>query len=194
MNFDFADQLNPYLGNQDFSKAISIAETALENIPTTEFHEIIGQSLLGQAGEVANWINDFYKTVSKVIEPKALYFEMNEFDINTDLWYIDGFAYSEDGGLDFEEMEWLCDVNQQTTTSDEYVIAGYENLQEAFENIEPETGNLQEARDWCEQLIIARFMELMGAAHSEARNQKMEWAYLPFYFTVHSYDFIVKLT
>jgi len=192
MNFDFAEQINPYLEKQDYSKAISIAETALKSIPTTDFHSIIGQSLIGQAGGVANWINDFYRNVSKVIESKALYFEMNEFDINTDAWYIDGFAFSEDGGLNLEDMDWLCDVSQETMTTEEYVITGYENLQEAFENIEPDTDELQDARDWSEQLVIARFMELMNAAHKEAKEQNMEWAELPLYFTEHSYDFIVK--
>ena len=192
MNFDFAEQINPYLEKQDYSKAVSIVETALKNIPTTDFQSIIGQSLTNQVDGVANWINDFYRNVSKVIEPKALYFEMNEFDINTDTWYIDGFAFSEDGGLDLEDMDWLCDVSQETMTSEEYVISGYEKLQQAFENIEPDTDELQNARDWSEQLVIARFMELIGAAHKEAKEQNMKWAELPLYFTEHSYDFIVK--
>ncbi|RNI27185.1 hypothetical protein EFA69_13540 [Rufibacter immobilis] len=192
MNFDFGEQINPDLEKKDYSKAVSIAETALKSIPTTDFHSIIGQSLVGQAGGVANWIDNFHKTVSKVIEPRALYFEMNEFDINTDTWYIDGFAFSEDGGLNLEDMDWLSDVSQETMTTEEYVITGYENLQEAFENIELDTDEQQDARDWCEQLVIARFMELMGAAHKEAKEQNMEWAELPLYFTEHSYDFIVK--
>lgn len=191
MNFDFAEQINPYLEKQNYSKAIRIAEAALKSIPTTDFHSVIGQSLVEQAGGVANWIDNFHRTVSKVIEPKALYFEMNEFDINTDTWYIDGFAFSEDGGLNLEDMEWLCEVDQETMTSEEYVITGYEMLQETFENVEPDTDELQDARDWCEQLVIARFMELMSAAHSEARKQNMRWAEVPLYFTEHSYDFIV---
>ncbi|GAA4300436.1 hypothetical protein [Nibribacter koreensis] len=192
MNFDFAEQINPYLEKQEYKKAISIAEEALKNIPKTDFHSIIGQSLISQAEGVVQWIDNFYKTVSEIIEPKALYFEMNEFDINTDTWYIDGFAFSEDGGLNPEDMEWLCDVSHETMTTEEYVITGYENLQEAFENIEPDTDDLQDARDWSEQLVIARFMELMSATHWEAKRQNMEWAELPLYFTEHSYDFIVK--
>ncbi|MFB9861911.1 hypothetical protein [Rufibacter immobilis] len=74
---------------------------------------------------------------------------MNEFDINTNTWYIDGFAFSEDGGLNLEDMDWLCDVSQETMTTEEYVITGFESLQEAFENIEPDTDEQQDARDWC---------------------------------------------
>lgn len=192
MNFEFAEQINPHLERQEYSKAISTAEAALKNIPTTEFHSVIGESLVFQAEGVAKWIDDFYRTVSKSVEPKALYFEMNEFDINTNTWYIDGFAFSEDGGLNLEDMDWLCEVSQETMTSMEYMITGYEKLQDAFENIEADTDDLQDARGWCEQLIIARFMELMSAAHSEAKKQNMKWADLPLYFTEHSYDFIVK--
>ena len=77
-------------------------------------------------------------------------------------------------------------------TSEEYVITSYEKLQKAFENIEPDTDDLQDARDWGEQLVIIRFMELMSAAHSVAKKKNMKWADLPMYFTEHSYDFIVK--
>lgn len=35
-------------------------------------------------------------------------------------------------------------------------------------------------------------MELMVAAHLIAKNQKLNWASVPIYFTEHSYDFIVK--
>ena len=105
MNFDFAEQINPYLEKHDYTKAISIAERALKNIPTEEFNSIIDQSLVHQAGSMAIWIDGFHITVSKGIELKALYFEMNEFDINTDTWYIDGFAFGEDGGLDLEDMD-----------------------------------------------------------------------------------------
>ncbi|KAA5547460.1 hypothetical protein [Adhaeribacter rhizoryzae] len=192
MNFDFAEQINPYLEKHDHPTAISIAEEALQNIPTTKFHSILGKSLMHHAVGLANWIGNFHESVSEGLEVKALYFEMNEFDINTDMWYIDGFAFSEDGGLDPEDMDWLSEVSLETITTEEYVIGGYEILQDAFENIEPDTDELQDARDWCEQIVIARFMELMRAAHLEAKSQKMNWANLPLYYTEHSYDFIVK--
>lgn len=41
---------------------------------------------------------DFAKA-SEEMSIKALYFEMNEFDINTDCWNIDGFAYDKMEGL-----------------------------------------------------------------------------------------------
>lgn len=63
---------------------------------------------------------------------------------------------------------------------------GYEKLQDAFENVDLDTENLQNARDWCEQIVIARFMELMTWAHRKAKEQNLNWGNIPIYFTEHS--------
>ena len=112
MNFEFAQQINPSLENLDFSKTLNIAESALKKIPATKFHFVLGQSFINQADSLVNWIDNFYKEISKKIKIKALYFEMNKFDINTDIWYMDGFAYEKDGGLDLDDMEWLSDYER----------------------------------------------------------------------------------
>jgi len=122
MNFEFADQINPYLEKLDFLKAIEIAEGRLKKIPPTDFHEVLGQSLTDQTKNLADWIDHFYKQASAKITIKALYFEMNEFDLNTDLWCIDGFAFSKDGGLDLADMEWLCDFEADTQTETDTVF------------------------------------------------------------------------
>lgn len=190
MNFDFAEQVNPELEKFAFENALSIAEISLKKIPTTEFHKVLGLSFINQLDSLVEWIDYFHQTISKSMDIKALYFEMIEFDINTEVWTIDGFAFTYDGGL--EDTEWLCDVSKDTMTSDEFVLTGFENLQDAFENIELDNDNLQDSRDWCEQIIIVRFMELMRAAHLKAQERKLSWATIPIYFTEHSYDFTLK--
>ncbi|MDP3929257.1 MAG: hypothetical protein Q8R57_09565 [Bacteroidota bacterium] len=194
MNFEFAEQINPDLEKIDFEKAISIGETELQKLPATDFHSIIGKTLTEQAESLAIWVDNFYKIASKKLDIKALYFEMNEFDINTDIWYIDSFAFSQDGGLDLDDMEWLCDfeTDSQSETETVFQIEGLEKLQTAFETTKLDTENIQDARDWCEQIIIARFMELMRTAHLTAKQKEYSWATTPIYFTEHSYDFVVK--
>ncbi len=95
--------------------------------------------------------------VTKKNKVEALYCEMNEFDINTDNWYIDSFAFANDGGIDLHDMEWLCDfdTDSQKETESIFKIDGYEKLQDAFENIELDSDDLQNARDWCEQIVIS---------------------------------------
>jgi hypothetical protein len=192
MNFEFGQKINPSLEKLDFSQALDIAQTALNKIPTTEFHSALGKSFIIQADSLAIWIENFYQTILKNMDVKALYFEMNEFDINTGTWYIHGFSYEKDGGLNIENMEWLCDFTRDKMTTEEFVLTGFEELQTAFENIELDNDNLQASRDWCEQIIIARFMELMRTAHLKAKEMNFGWATIPIYFTEHSYDFILK--
>lgn len=194
MNFEFAEQINPDLELLNFEKALNIAQAELSKLPKTKFHNILDKTLVGQADDLASWVEDFFILATKKNKVETLYFEMNEFDINTDLWYIDSFAFNNDGGLDLDDMEWLCDFDTDSKTETETVfkIDGYEELQDAFENIELDTDDLQNARDWCEQIVIARFMELMTAAHKIAKTKKLNWATIPIYFTEHSYDFIVK--
>jgi hypothetical protein len=192
MNFDFALQINPSLEKLDFSTALNIAETALKRISTTEYHSVLGKSFLGHADNLTVWVENFYQTMAKQMDVKALYFEMNEFDINTDIWYIDGFAYDQDGGLDLNDMEWLSDVTVNQVTGKEFVLYGFEELQIAFRDKYAKNGSLREARDWCEQIIITRFMELMRAAHLKAEERNLPWAKVPVYFTEHSYDFVVQ--
>jgi len=200
MNFEFAEKINPHLEKSDFMKAIKVATTELQKLPDTDFHLILDITLIEQAEEVADWIDEFYQKASKKKKVKALYFEMNEFDINTDMWFIEGFSYSKDGGLDLEDMDWLCDydTDTQTAINSVFAIEQLEKLQTAFSEIEEKeendewTDELQEARDWCEQIIIAKFMELMGEAHLIAKRKQYLWATLPVYFTEHEYDFVVK--
>ncbi len=194
MNFDFCVQINDDLAKLDFAKAIHTAESKLKDLPVTDFHAVLGLSFTGQTAEVADWIELFFLKSSEKLIVKSLYFEMNEFDINTDEWYIDGFAFSKDDGLNPADMEWLGDFETfaQVETGTLLSLHGFEKLQDAFEIIEPDSQQVQDAKDWCEQIIIARYMELMHAARTLAKQKQMKWAAVPIYFTEHAYDFIVK--
>ena len=189
MNFEFAEQINSFLEQADYSKAIEIAETNLSKIPKTVFHDIIGKSLLHHTDKLADWINTFYIETSENTDIKSLYFEMCEFDINTDNWFISGFAYDKDGGLNLDDMEWLCDM---VDDSNEFILTGYETLQKAFEDTELDNDSIENARDWCEQIVIARYMELIHSGHLKAKEKNLKWATIPLYFTEHAYDFVVK--
>lgn len=188
MNFEFAEAINAYLERSEFSQAIQLAETKLAALTSSPFHPILGKTLLDQTDSLCLWIDNFYTTTATNFSVQALYFEITEFDVNTDVWSIDGFAYAEDGGL--EDTEWLADVEEEAISDDAFVVQGYEEVQQAFE--EEDLDESQDARDWCEQLIIARYMQLIDAAHRKARERNLAWATLPIYCTEHGYDFIVR--
>ncbi len=194
MNFDFSLQVNPFLEKLDFNQALSVAESALAKIPKTDFHFVLGNNFSNKKEKFVNWISNFYNSVSSRFDCKALYFEINEFDINTDRWYITGFSFSYDGGSKLSDMDWLCDVTPDNITEDVFMLTGFEKLQKSFRkfNSDTATENQQLSRDWCEQIIIIRFMELIFNAHEIARANNLKWASIPLYFTEHGYDFIVK--
>lgn len=199
MNFEFANKINPCLEVFDFEGALVIAQAELKALPVSPFHAIIGRSLIHMTKPLANWINDFYSGAKKKSVVCALYFELNEFDINTDYWFIDGFAY-DDCGEDSDDMDWLSDfsTDSRTETGSVFYIEDYHLLQSAFSEVDQKklngdwTKELQDARDWCEQIIIIRFMELMRNAHLFSKQKFLSWSDTPVYFTEHEYDFIIQ--
>jgi hypothetical protein len=70
------------------------------------------------------------------------------------------------------------------------VLTGYEKLQKAFD-LEADTDALMDARDWCQQIVIVRFMELIHRAHNTAYQRNLSWGSVPIYCTEHDYDFLV---
>lgn len=199
MNFEFAEEINSSLENLDFESALKIAECKLNEISYTEFHEILKISILNQCHMLLNWIEEFYQLATQKFQVKALYFEMNEFDINTDIWYIDAFAYEKDGGL-VDNMNWLSYFNtdSQEETNSVFEIKELDKLQIAFSRIDEKEENgewsdeEQNSRDWCEQLILIHFMQLIGKTHLKAKEKNLKWGEIPIYFTEHAYNFIVK--
>jgi len=197
MNFNFAGKINPRLEVFDFEGALIIAQNELKSLPVSPFHAIIGRSLLHMTKPLANWIDDFYDGANKCAVVNSLYFELNEFDINTDYWFIDGFAYDE---CDLDDMDWSSDftTDARTETGSVFYIEDYHALQSAFSEIDRKKQNgewnedLQNARDWCEQIIIIRFMELMRNTHLLAKKEFLKWSNIPVYFAEHEYDFILQ--
>lgn len=189
MNFEYSEAINPYLVEAKFDKAIQFATSKLAAVPTSPFHSVLSKSMLSQADSLCLWIDNFYNNLISNSLIQALYFELAEFDINTDVWGIEGFAYAQDGGL--EDPEWLADVEEELIITDAFVISGYEDLQQAFEE---DADNWEEAKDWCEQLIIAQYMQLVYVAHHKAQNRNLPWAKIPVYCTEHGYDFILRFT
>lgn len=115
---------------------------------------------------------------------------MNEFDINTSMWYFSGFSYMGGDGFDpknIKHMDWLSDYDD--STSDIFELKGFEKIQIAFSEIEEREENgdwtevLHSSMEWCEQLVIIKFMELMRDVHLYAKKNGFLWAQIPIYFT-----------
>ncbi|MDF7812256.1 hypothetical protein [Hymenobacter sp. YC55] len=192
MNSDLFDHAGAYVKSGNLKQAIDQAELKLRGLDETYFHPILGSNLLHQSEEVVNWIDSFYSEVSQKRPVHALYFEMNGFDINTDQWYIDGFAYEEAGTS--EDVDWLADWKEDMATHQPFVLTGFELMQEAFEAYmdEEEPDELEEARDLAELLVVLRLQELLAQVHQVAKIKKLAWGIVPLFATAHDYDIVFE--
>ncbi|NVO86403.1 hypothetical protein [Hymenobacter terrestris] len=170
MDFDLSDYFQGLLQEGKLREAIVQGEHQLNSLQKTYFHPLLGTSLLHQREEVAAWLNAFYQHVSQKMPVGALYVEMNAFDLNTEEWYLDGFAYEVAGTRD--DAEWLTNWSADTATNEPFVLSGFEPLQEAFETyFDEEEGseNLEQAHDVAEMLVILRVQELLDEVHQAAK-------------------------
>jgi hypothetical protein len=68
----------------ELQRAIDFCEAELVRLPGTEYKKALGRSWLGQTREVSRWLAAFCRTAANAISVRALYCEMNRFEINPD--------------------------------------------------------------------------------------------------------------
>ncbi|WP_242135473.1 hypothetical protein [Aestuariivivens marinum] len=198
MNFDLEDKLNEYIKRNDLDSAIQIAETELNKIPQTDFHQLIGLNLLHLVPDLTKFISVFYSivkikyTFSFTKKLKAFYCEMNGFTINYDRWFIDLFSFSKIGKDDFD---WLADFEYNTQRN--LTITGFEKLQEVYEDVyknqKHDIFEIGQAFDVAELLIILRLQELFKETYKIAQKNGEKWSEYPMFVTAHDYEIIYRI-
>jgi hypothetical protein len=99
---------------------------------------------------------------------RALYCEMNRFEINPDEWYLDAFAYDFFG--DPEDLGWLVGWKKNSMDRNRFVLRGMSDLQALFardygdESSEP----VRAVSDVVILLLTLRMQELVHAASRQA--------------------------
>lgn len=189
LNNDVLEHLASYLEEGQLSVAIAQVEAALGNLEPTYFHALRGVSLVPQREAGLRWLTAFYDRVSRAQPVKALYLEMNGFDVNTDEWYVDGFAFEKAGTPG--ELDWLADWEEDMATTEPFVLRGFEGGQEAFAQYMEEGDHsdaLERARDLAEALVVLRLQELLDHIHRTAKSQGLAWGQTPVWVTAHDYE------
>ena len=198
MNFDLEDRLNTYVRNNDLNTAIQIAETELDKIPRTEFHQLIGMDLLHLESKLSSFISSFYTnvalkyTLSFSKKLHAFYCEMNGFTINYDRWFIDIFSFSKIGQGDYD---WLADYDYHSRR--DLTITGYEAIQKVFAEVHKtqsfDIPEIEKSYDVAELLIILRLQQLFERTYTVAKEKGKKWSTLPMYVTAHDYEMIYQI-
>lgn len=183
MNFELENKLNEYVKQNDLNTAIQIAELELSKNPKTEFHQLIGMSLLHLEADLCKFISKFYSVVKLKYainfnkKLKAFYCEMNGFTINYDRWFIDLFSFS---NIENDDYDWLVDFDYHSKFN--LIITGFESLQKVFEDVyknqKLEIPEIEKAYEVAELLIILRLQELFKETYKNAKANKKKWSFI----------------
>lgn len=164
---DFLAKVNRWLKKSDIAGAVAECERLLQKLPESPFHKAVGRDWLKQQTKLATWFKKQYAAASKQFAVKALYVEMNRFEINTDSWYLDAFAFDDFGGT--QDVEWLCNSKYTSDDEDQFVLTGMKDLQKTFAAVMTTESTAPEAENAAILLLTLRMLEVVQAAVVEAR-------------------------
>jgi hypothetical protein len=178
------ERLTPQLRAGDLAGCESAAEGALRALQRTPFHIAVDLAITNDPGEAARHFDHFFRTESERMSVKAIYTEMNGFDINPNRWYCDLFAYTADGGL--EDFDWLSDW--QSEPFEDYTITGLEPLQAVYASKAFRDPANNVASYLSSLVVVTKFQRFMQRAA-----ERMTALRLPLYVTAHDFDYIARL-
>jgi hypothetical protein len=190
------EQIQDLIQAGKIEEAIRETETALGQLPPTDFHQVIGKDLLRLQPMLVSFVNAFYETMTEdeQLDIKAIYFEMNNFTTQYDRWFLHLLAYDSQHSRD--NLDWLKDFSGESETS--MTIAGYESLQEANKRYMESEGyrndDMRQACELHEYLVILRFQELVKHTVA-AQKGKVAWASVALFAAAHEYEdlmYVVK--
>ncbi len=145
--------------------AITDLESKLGQQPTDRFKGLIGRQFTNTPDSIATKLHQFAMFCQSSFQTKAIYLEMNGFDINYDRWYFDSFGYAE-YFTDPDDFEWLCDWSSGDW--EQVTLTGLELVQSDFEWYHEKKIYMQEdytaAYDIAVLLVMAKFVQLIESA------------------------------
>lgn len=182
--FETLDKLTPHLLRGEFDHCERMACDALNALPLSPFHLATSLSITNNPVAVAQHFDEFYSRENRRFSVRAVYTEMNGFDINPDRWFCDLFAYDLDGEL--EDFDWLCEWKSEP--SPDVTITGLEELQAVYDsNAFKDPANC-DASYLSSIVVVTKFQKFMQTAALS-----MEQLNVPLYATAHDFDYIARL-
>lgn len=173
--FDLPDRNDAWVVPGEAKKYTGKAEEVLKAVtPATPFHAAIGRDLLAQAEPAAEWLMSIYDEAAAQMRVRALYVEMNRFDINTDRWYLEAGAYDIRPGSMFGDLEGNLG-EYEFFSEREFTLTGTDDLQRAFAEAgeavhadvagKGDSGLAYQMMGITFDVITGRMQELVAAAH-----------------------------
>jgi hypothetical protein len=172
--------------------AIRETETTLGQLPSSDFHFIIGKDLLHLKAHLTAYLNYVYTVMKEdeELDIHALYLEMNSFTTQYEQWFLHVLAYESIN--DRNNPDWLANFSGESQKS--MTITGFEPLQAANKKfMETEGYRNDELRQACElqeHLVILRLQELAIQTINDNKG-KAPWANIPVLIGAHDYEDLI---
>jgi hypothetical protein len=172
------------------SEYVAWAEAGLRTIAPTPYHDVLGRSFIQSLTPSLEYLVETYREAAKKFEVKAMYFEMNGFEINPDYWHFGGFAYQEAGSI--WEPDWLSEWHFENKRVVD--LLGMEPVQLAFKkHFLPREGTViplqfEMASSIASHLICAHYIDIVFKAHNAAKAKEPKLRGLPIIATAHDWD------
>jgi len=182
--FALVEQLDPVLRKGDLAKCEATIISQLQSLPPSPFHIILDLNITNSPEQVAAHFDNFIEREEKRFTVKAVYTEMNGFDINPDRWYFELFGYQQYGGRG--DYDWLADW--QSEDYPEMTVTGLEPLQEVYASDTFRAKEFDDASSMASLLIVVKFQDLIRKAAPNMRRLAF-----PLLATAHDYDFIYEI-
>lgn len=182
--FKMQSQLEPVLREGNLAACIDRVCSEMKRLPDSPFHVALSARVTNPSREVSKHFDAFFRKEGARFSIKAAYTETNGFDINTDLWYFDVFAYSSYQGV--EDFDWISDW--QSEYCQPMPITGFESLQKVFASDAFADDRFSDACDLAGFIFTLRFQELIQRAA-----QEMQLLSFPLLASAHDSDFICQI-
>ena len=182
--------VRPWVQKAKLDRAIAWCEAALSKLRRTDYHAALGRSWLGQTSEAVRWLAGFYRAAAKTMPVRALYCEMNRFEINPDEWYLDAFAYDFFG--DSEELGWLVGWKKSSVDRGRFVLRGMRDLQALFarDYVDEPPDPIRRVSEVVILLLTLRMQELVHAASRQAHQSGSLPDEIPVLAAAHDSDLV----
>ena len=169
----------------DISGAIEFLEERLAKEKGVRFKGLLRNGFTNKPRSVLTSINKFIDACSKEFAIKAVYLEMNGFDINPKRWYFDSFGFVRCGSTS-ESLDWLCDW--QSPNWPPVTLTGLEDVQLDFEWYHAKEiwrdKKFTRQYDLAVLLVLCKFLLLIELALAAGKRSRP----LPLLATAHDFD------
>lgn len=170
---------------QNPNEACQFVSELMESCKDKMFNGLITTNFTNSPSQIYNSISAFCSECNKVFDLKAIYLELNGFDINPNRWFFDFFGYKAVPQND-DSLDWLA--YWQSPDDPSITLTGLESIQKLYSNYMSNKLDKDKDKAYNEELatllVMAKFCKLIAESLD---NKKLD---VHVYATAHDFDII----